>query len=128
MHKYLTLLMIPILASCASFQEKAGTTLATAQAAAVSARETMVPIVDSYCRGAAEACREVGDTTCEPLANCDQFRTQFINALIGVHYAILDANTALAVGDEESTWAAIDRALELIRQLRVQMKELGIGG
>ena len=128
MKKYLTTIAIIFLMGCANFQQKAGNTLVVAQSAAVSARETMLPIVDNFCVQTAEACRQVQDTQCEPLAKCQEFRVDFINALIGLHYAILDANTALAIGDEETTWAAIDRALELIRELRLQMRALGIVG
>ena len=127
MAKLLILLTLLPLASCAGFQAKASQTLAATQQAAISARETLLPIVNGYCRAAAEACRELQDEACPALVTCSDVRDKIIDVIIAVHYAILDANTALAIGDETSTWAAIDKALELIRQLRVQMQELGIG-
>ena len=125
--KYLILAAVLTLTSCANFADRAGTSLAAAQGAAVAARETLLPVVDGLCVSIAQTCRDLSDTECEALVTCQDVRRKTIKTIIAVHYAILDANTALAIGDEESTWAAIDKSLELIRQLRIQMQELGIG-
>lgn len=116
------------LTGCVNFQQKAGATLATAQAVAVSARETLLPVVDAMCRDFALDCKDRGDLQCEALVQCDQVRGQIINVLVAIHFTILDANTAIAVGAEEDAWAAIDKAMALVAQLRAQLKELGIGG
>ena len=127
MKKFVLFLAFATLTSCANFQVTASQTLATVQGAAVASRETLLPVVDGLCTNVAEVCRDVQDLDCQALVTCQEVREQVIMSIIAIHYAILDANTALAIGDETTTWAAIDKALELIRQLRVHMMEIGIG-
>lgn len=123
----LTLVLMTALIACANFQQKAGSTLATTQAAAISARETLLPVVDAMCRDLAETCRDDGDLQCDPLVQCHGIRDGIVRVLVGLHFAILDANTAIALGMEDDAWSAIDKALELVSELRKQLKELGIG-
>ena len=127
MKKLTVVLMLVLMTGCAGFKVKATNTLAVAQNAAISARETLLPIADGLCAGIAQTCRETADLECKPLNTCQQVRRKVITSIIAIHYAILDANTALAIGDEDNTWAAIDKALDLIRQLRIHMRSLGIG-
>ena len=122
-----TLALTIALTGCVGFQQKAGGILATVQAAAVSARETLLPVVDVMCRQAAEFCAETGDMDCPPLVKCDAVRGQVIDILVGLHFTILNANTAVVIGAEEDAWAAINKALALVAQLRGHLKELGIG-
>jgi len=125
------LLLIPALAlslpACANFQAKAGNSLAAVQAALVSARETLLPVVDAMCRSAAERCADMEDMECPALVKCDEFRGKVIDTLVGAHFAVLNGNTAVALGQEKDAWSAIDKALALVRQLREHMKQLGIG-
>ena len=136
----LTVLPILFLAtSCATFGQTPSEHLALIQQAAVASRMTIRPVIDRLCADEARRCAEenvlVGalfrpsqspEEECPGLAMCDQVRTIIINTLQALQYAIVDANTALAIGSEERFDAAVQQAAALLIEVREQLAILGV--
>lgn len=135
------LLYIPFLAtiSCAgNFHD----TLGKVQDAAIAARMTFQPVIDGMCRDLAIQCRneksaennhdevmftnDLSDkVACDRFEVCDGIRMYVISVFEHIQMLIADANMSYALGDSESAEEAIAKALELIQQIREQMRALG---
>lgn len=114
------------LTSCAWTQDK-NATLSAVQEAAIAARMAIQPVIDATCQYELEKCgSEMLVSDCPGYELCDKVRGIIIRTLQGVQFAIVDAQTALAIGDSKSHAEAVARALDLLIQVRQQMAILGI--
>jgi hypothetical protein len=137
MKHFVVLPFILCLTSCAVFGQTPQEHLALIQQAAISSRLTIRPVIDQICKAEAENCARQNqlrtasfilspEEECPGLALCDKVRTIIIKTLEALQFAITDANTALAIGDEARYEEAVGRAAELLLEVRRQLMILGI--
>lgn len=123
MRKVIVAIIAITLTSCAMFSSPR-TTLGTLQDAAVAARQTLRPVIDSICANEKARCGDALE--CPGFDMCHNVRMIIIQTLEAVQFAIADANIALAMGNEERFEEAVKRVEELLEQVQYQMEVLGI--
>ena len=130
MKHIICILTLPMLLSCTKFTD----TLGTVQDAAIQARMTFQPVVDGICADFAEDCVGNEDMlvtlaqnpdACEAYATCDEVRSHIITTFEQINMLIADANLSTALADSDGADEALGKALELIEQIRQQMRSLG---
>lgn len=119
-------LPVLLLAGCAGWQESASAKLEYIHQASQSVVSAAIPIIDGMCRNAAIDCAERDDESCPALYKCDNYRRQFAFSVIALYQTLVAADAALAVGDEEEAWRAINQAITQMENLRQVMKDLGL--
>jgi hypothetical protein len=114
---------------CATWKQDVNSSMNYASQAGDAIRISAGPLVDIKCNDEAVRCIAAGITTPEKCAawlQCNKTRRAIGLGLIALQAAILDGAAALAIDDEPTAREAINRALELIAQIRAQLKEMGV--
>lgn len=121
--KYLCVLLC--VSGCASFNPDLSQHLRTVNDASNSMIQTVIPTLNAVCSGLVTKCEIENDAECPEQAKCDAVRTDFVNLMVALKQAILDAETALAADDMEAYQSAINRGKNLILQARRLMQGIG---
>jgi hypothetical protein len=125
----LVLVFSLLLSGCIGFRSATERGLSYAHQAGEAALAAAAPVIDEECRRLVTRCVSEGRNRvemCPEWSQCNSIRTSIAAAFKGLQYAVLDGTLALAVGDEDAAEKAVARALELLAELRRQLKELGV--
>lgn len=125
--KYLIMagLMAGLFSGCASGGSQFDSTLRYADSAATQIMNTAVPMLNEVCGELVRQCVAEQDAECPPYHKCAAFRQKVSETLGYIKMAILDAESARAIGDSKSEEEAIFRAISLIKEVREQLKSVG---
>jgi hypothetical protein len=97
-----------------------------ANAAGTEIIQTAVPLINNTCMVIVKQCAEIEDADCPAYHKCSQVRDEIVNKIIMLKLAILDAETARAVGDSKSAEEAVTRAVSLIMEIRQHLQKVGM--
>lgn len=111
---------------CATFKDGANNTLNYAHTAGVGLRESVLPVITAVCEAEVGKCEALGDSECPKWQACAAVRRKIAIGFMTLQLAIMDANAAIAVGDETEISKAVDKVISVLIDIRKQLKEVGL--
>jgi len=118
----LTLLCV----GCATWQQNTQVALDSIHEAARQASSIAEKEFDRKCSEAALQCAALApDAPCYKLQACkEQFQT-FNNAVLAIHYLVIDGKLAITIADKQSVIERIAKATKMLIEMRNQLHSLG---
>ena len=83
-------------------------------------------MANNLCMAVAQDCKAREDAECPMWYKCDAIRAKVFDGVIALKLAIMDAESARAIGDEEHFDVAVQKAIQLVAEVHKQLKEMGL--
>ena len=101
-------------------------TLGSAQRASESLVQSAIPVINAVCEQEVAKCEAAQDRDCPGYYECAEVRQAVVKYFILIQRGIAIAEAAIAIGEEDIAFDAVQDVTRLLFELRSFLKDLGL--